>query len=254
MRGAAGHEQVHREDSRDPAARLWALRVQASRDRAGAHRDHELRRRHRLIRLLQGQAHVSGHGPGHEKPVGVTGRCDERDAESPDVPPHGGEDVGVRLARIAAAGAHLAQPQRPAEQPAQLSRHGIGEPQAPVGTRSHAPARSKPIVPRERDRARRAGLRAVGAEQAPAEVHREPAAPGRRREWRSLPPGQAAAHSAQPSAHSDASSRGRPRNLSGRAGGRFARKPYRAVALSQPRADDIHHSDFLTGRARSMKG
>ena len=49
------------------------LRAAAKRPtahRAGAHREHDFRRRHRIVGLAQGQGHVFGHGAGDEQPIG----------------------------------------------------------------------------------------------------------------------------------------------------------------------------------------
>ena len=64
---------------------LRMIDVRPAGDRAGADGDHELRRRHGVVGLLQREAHVLGHRAGDEQPVGVARRGDELDAEAAEV-------------------------------------------------------------------------------------------------------------------------------------------------------------------------
>jgi hypothetical protein len=59
-------------------------------------------------------------GAGDEQAVRVARRRDKLDAEPAQIPADGAEDVHVRLAGVAAARAHLPQPQRAAEKLFQL--------------------------------------------------------------------------------------------------------------------------------------
>ncbi len=116
-------------------------------------------------------------GPVTTSAVGVAGRGDELDAEPAQVEDDGAEHVQVGLAGVAAAGAHLAQLERAAEEPARSSRRG--PPRASASRPSYdevvAGPRGEAVVLAVADRALGAGLDAVGAEQAAAQV--EPEAP-----------------------------------------------------------------------------
>ena len=57
----------------------------------------------------------------------MTRRSHELDAEAAQVPGHRAQHVRIGLAGIAAAGADLAELERPAEQPARLLVQGVGQ-------------------------------------------------------------------------------------------------------------------------------
>ena len=119
MRRTPGDVEVDRKLALDAVRHLRVIEVGAARNGAGADRDHELRRRNRLVGLAQGQPHVLREGAGDQQAVGVAGRRDELDPEAAQVPGHRVQHVHVELAGVAAAGAHLAQLERAAEELAQ---------------------------------------------------------------------------------------------------------------------------------------
>ncbi len=82
VRRAAGDVEVDRQHRIGAVVRLRVADVGAAGDRAGADGDHELGRRHRVVGLLQRQAHVRGHRAGDQQAVGVARRGDELDAEA----------------------------------------------------------------------------------------------------------------------------------------------------------------------------
>ena len=114
-----------------------------------------------------------GDRAGDEQAVGVARRRHELDAEPAEVEDDRAEDVDVGLAPVAAARGHLAQLERPAEQAPQLRVERRGERERILIAADHevlAPAHREPVVVGEGDRALGAGLHAVGAEEAAAEV------------------------------------------------------------------------------------
>ncbi len=105
---------------------------------------------------------------------------DELDAEPAQVPADRAKHVDIRLAGVAAAGAHLPQAQRTAEQPAQFLVERLGQPHllAPPGSQDEVlpVSRGEPMVAGLLDRAVRARLDAGRAENAASEVEeRRPA-------------------------------------------------------------------------------
>ena len=86
-----------------------------ARNRARADRDDNFRRRHGVVCFFQGQFHVATDGTGDEQAVRVTRRGDELNSEAAQIPADRAEHIGVGLARVAAAGADLAQPERAAK-------------------------------------------------------------------------------------------------------------------------------------------
>ena len=113
-------------------------------DRAGAAGDDHPGLGHGLVGGQQGGAHVAGDRPGDVDAVGVARRGDEVDAEAGQVEKGRVEHVGVRLAGVAAAGRDLAELQRAAEQPLEMSlgvRRQFG--QAAVGDQVLAPGRAQ---------------------------------------------------------------------------------------------------------------
>src|SRR5579885_358037 len=125
MRRASGDIQIHGEEVADPIARFGMPAENAARNRASAGRDDELGFGNRLVGPQGCLPHIRGDRPGNENPVGVAGRGDEVDAKTARVEHHIAESIDFRLAAVAAAGADLAQPQRPPEQPPQLATEGI---------------------------------------------------------------------------------------------------------------------------------
>jgi hypothetical protein len=107
----------------------------------------------------------------------VARRGHELDAEAADVPDDRGEDVHVRLAAVAAAGADLAELQRAPEEALQLSveRRRQGELAAGPDHEAVARARGEAMVGRVGDRAFRTRALALRAEETLAEVDRDAA-------------------------------------------------------------------------------
>ena len=116
-------------DQKFAAVLARAVEEGASGDGAGTDRDHHLRRRDRVVSLLQGEAHVFGDAAGDQEPVGVPGRRHHLDPESAQVPADRAEDVDVCLAGVAAARADLPQLERATEEPAQPGLEGCREPE-----------------------------------------------------------------------------------------------------------------------------
>src|ERR1039457_2860510 len=95
---------------------------------------------------------IFGAGPGDEGPVRVARRGDVLDPEPADVPADRSEDVDVRAAGVAVAGAHDPQIQRASEQPAELSFESVRERQyLPREDEVLAPAGREPGGMRKRD-------------------------------------------------------------------------------------------------------
>ena len=184
MRRTAGDEEIDRHDRRGAVVHLGVADERPAGDRAGADGDHDLRRRHGVVGLLQRQFHVLRHRAGDEQPVGVARRGHELDAEAAEIPADRAEHVGVGLAGVAAAGAHLPQPQRAAEELAQLLVERGGEADLLLARRRRARGprarrtamRWSPVCVMAPGRAR---LDARGAEDAAAEIERD-RLPGRR--------------------------------------------------------------------------
>ena len=63
MRRATGNEQVDRQQGRRAVVDFGMIHVQPAGNRAGAHRDHQFRPGHGVVRLLEGEPHVLGTGP-----------------------------------------------------------------------------------------------------------------------------------------------------------------------------------------------
>ena len=164
---------------------------------------------HGVVGLAQREPHVLGDRAGDEQPVGVARRGDELDAEPAEVPAHRVQHVDVELAGVAAAGAHLAQLERAAEQLAQLA------PRAPRRARARwsgrddqvlaASHREAVVVCRRRARPRdRHSTQSVQKRQRPRSIR------GTVRAASMAPVGQASAQRAQPSGHFDGVDRREP--------------------------------------------
>src|SRR4051812_48018585 len=98
-------------------------------------------------------------------------RGDELDAEAAQVEHDGAEHVHVRLARVAAPRAHLAELERAAEQAAGRLVQGIGQlERLPGEDEVVAAARGESILRRISDGVLGTGPRAVRAEEATAQV------------------------------------------------------------------------------------
>ena len=105
---------------------------ESARDGTGSHGDDDLGRRGRIVGLSQSALHVLGHRPCHQETVGVSGGGDKLNPQPPQVPPHGVENVGVRLTGTASSGADLTKLQRATEEIMnRLLPEGIGIP--PLG-------------------------------------------------------------------------------------------------------------------------
>ena len=206
MRRAAGDVEVDRaRRCAAPFATCGMVDERPARDRAGADRDHDLRGRHRVVGLLQREAHVARHRAGDQQAVGVARRGDELDAEAAEVPADGAEDVRRRprsrcsRRRSPAAGAASGRTARRSllverARRGALLRPALAEDQ--VLTRVAAPGGSRRvcvIAPVGHS------LDAVGAEEAAAQVERD----RRVRRPRDGLRRADVAHALQPSTHFD---------------------------------------------------
>src|SRR5262249_6985077 len=95
---------------------LGMVQIGTSGNGARPYSNHNLGRRHGLISFPQGQLHVLGDRAGDEQPVRVSRRGDKLNPESTQIKDDRIEDIDVRLAAVAAAGAHLAELERSAQQ------------------------------------------------------------------------------------------------------------------------------------------
>ena len=217
---------------------------------SGADGDDELGGGDRRVGLQQGRAHVLADRAGDDEAVGVPRRGDELDAEPAQVEDDGAQHVQVGLAGVAAAGADLAELERPAEEPARLLVQGLRELQRlAVVDQVLARPRRQAVVLRVAD-----GPFGTGFARSRC---RTGSGPGRAASpWPSMvmaSVGQASAQSRQPSGHFDASTTGRPRKRSGSVGA-WAGYGDRPVTLLQSGERDLQHDVLLTGRVRSTTG
>ncbi len=135
----AGDIQVDRQNTLDAVMDLGMVPEDPARDGTRADGDHDLRCRNCLVGLQERQFHVLGDRPGDDQAVGVTGRSDELDAESPHVEDDRAKDVQVGFGGVVAPGAHLAELERAAEQPAHLLLQGLRQIELPARSARSGP-------------------------------------------------------------------------------------------------------------------
>ena len=117
MRGAAGDEEVDGNLGGAAVVLLGVIDVRAAGDGAGADGDHNARVGDGVVSVLQGGSHVFGDAASDEQTVGVARGGDELDAEAAQIPANGVENVHIRFAAVASAGADLTEFERSAKEP-----------------------------------------------------------------------------------------------------------------------------------------
>src|SRR5262245_52540253 len=144
---------------------------------AGPHSNDQLRRWHGVVGFLESNPHVLADRASDQQAVGVPRRGDELNSEPAEVEDDGVENVDIRLAGVATGGANLPQLERAAEEALQplVERGGKLFQAAVSAQQSFAGPGGQAVIVRELNRAARAGLEAVRAEQAPPHVELEPA-------------------------------------------------------------------------------
>src|SRR5690242_7387240 len=116
MGRTTGDIEVHRYEGVRTIVDFRVVDVRSAGDGARAHCDHNFWRGHRFVSLGEREPHVSRNTPCNQKAVGMTWRRYKLNAEAAEIEHYGVQDVHVRLTCITTTRAHLAQPQRPAEQ------------------------------------------------------------------------------------------------------------------------------------------
>ena len=152
-------------------------------NRARADGDDNFRRRHGVVGFFERQFHVAAHAAGDEQSIRMTRRGDELDSEPPQIPADGAEHVRVGLAGVAAAGAHLPQPQRAAKKFFQFLVQRGGEAHFFFARFAEqqifAPAHRHAMIAGLRDGLGRTDFDARGAENAFAQDRARPVFPAR---------------------------------------------------------------------------
>ena len=213
--GAAGDIKIDRQLRFGAIVDFGMINERAAGNRAGADRDDKLRIGDRFIRLLQCRHHVPADAAGNQNSVGVTRRCNKLNAESAEIENDGIQHVHVRFAGVAAGGAHLAQFERSAEDPARfLLEPSQAQSRLPFRIKSFLLPHGKAIIGGVTDR-----LPADTRGRTPRRIGTCPyqvIMPSEPRRMASV--GHASMQRRQSEEQSDRLNCGRPRNLSGRAG------------------------------------
>jgi len=168
MGRTSGDVKIHRKNRINPHNGLCMGAEESTRDGAGSHGDDDLGGRGRIIGLSQSTLHVLGHRPCYKETVGMPGGGDKLNPQPPQIPPHGVENIGVRLTGAAPSGADLAKLQGTAEETMdRLLPKGIGV--LPLGgdEQGLAPLGGQAELPTEADHplgARRCANGAKGAQ------------------------------------------------------------------------------------------
>ena len=124
--GAARDEQIHRQHSPSPTLHLGVAGEGAPGDGTGPHGHHDAGGGERLPALLQRQAHVLGHGPRHQEPVGMPGGSHHLDSEAPQVEDHRAQHIDLSLTSVASPCTHLPELEGATEEPAHLLVQRLG--------------------------------------------------------------------------------------------------------------------------------
>ena len=218
MRRTARDVEIDGHDRVGAVVDLGVIDVGAAGDRAGADGDDDLRRRRPRRRSSRARARMfSVTGPVTSRPSAWRGEATNWMPKRPRSKTDACQHVDVGLAAVAAAGAHLAQLQRAAEQRAALRRRAPPRgarrrARRPPGRRACAPPgggrRAKAIAP-----VGQALAHSVQKRQRPRSTRERPVVRAR---WRRS--GRRRRRPGSPSAQRAASITGRPRKRSGSAG------------------------------------
>ena len=107
MRRAAGDEEVDRDKGSTAVVDFGVVDEWSATDRAGSDGDHKLRGGNGGISIKQCRAHVFGNRTGDNDAVRVPRRCNNLDAETPEVEDDRARHVQVGFACVATAGTYL---------------------------------------------------------------------------------------------------------------------------------------------------
>ena len=173
MRGASGNEEVDWKEMVSAIENFRPISIRTTGDRACADCNHNLWIGHGLICLLERDPHIAGNRTGNQETVRMTRRCHELDPEASQVKHDGIQDVNVRFAPVTAAGAHLPELERSAENAVNVAGKTVGEFQSRFIAQNQvgALARRELVLPAELDRMFRAGVGTLRTKQATPEIY-----------------------------------------------------------------------------------
>ena len=107
MRGTTGNIQIRLKDLFHSAATLGGVRINTAGYGTASAGDHPNRARYSVISFLQSQQHILAYRSCNKDAVGMPGRCDDLNPETPHIPRQRPQDIKVQLTSGTAAGGHL---------------------------------------------------------------------------------------------------------------------------------------------------
>jgi hypothetical protein len=174
MRRAAGNEKINGNDGGGSVEYFRMVDKRSAGDGTSAYGNGNFRLGHGVPGFLQGQLHAFRNAAGDEQAIRVTGRGDELNSETAEIPSDSAQHVGVGFAGTTPAGADLAQTERTAKEFAQFLVQSSGQADLfAAGFTEHevfTAADGHAVVAGLGDGARRTGFHTSGAKEAASKV------------------------------------------------------------------------------------